>query len=181
MAAIVLQNVFLKKISLESQNCSLISGFQDRYELADVGASLVAQLVKNCLQCRRHRSDSWLGTIPWQRDRLPTPVFLGFLGDSDSKEFACNTGDLCWIPGLGRSLEEGMATHSSILALWIPMDLKRSLVGCSQWGHKELDTAEHTAGMKATISLYISIRALEHPNALPMGCNTLKEILFSEP
>ena len=35
---------------------------------------------------------------------------------SDSKEFACNTGDLYLIPGSGRSLEKGMATHSSILA-----------------------------------------------------------------
>ena len=36
---------------------------------------------------------------------------------------ACNAGaagDLGLIPGLGRSLEEGMATHSSILAWEIP-------------------------------------------------------------
>ena len=42
-------------------------------------------------------------------------------GGSDGKEFACNVGDLGSILGLGRSLEEGMATHSSILAwgiLW---------------------------------------------------------------
>ena len=29
---------------------------------------------------------------------------------------ACNAGDLGSIPGLGRSLEKGMAAHSSILA-----------------------------------------------------------------
>ena len=34
---------------------------------------------------------------------------------------SCN-GDLGLIPGLGRSLEEGMATHSSILAWRIPRD-----------------------------------------------------------
>ena len=28
---------------------------------------------------------------------------FGFLGGSDGKEFACNTGDLGLIPGLGRS------------------------------------------------------------------------------
>ena len=33
----------------------------------------------------------------------------------DSKEFACNAGDPGSIPGQGRSLEEKMATHSSIL------------------------------------------------------------------
>ena len=36
-------------------------------------------------------------------DRLPTPGFLGFPGDSDGKESACNVGDLGSTPGLGRS------------------------------------------------------------------------------
>ena len=47
---------------------------------------------------------------------------MGFHGGSDSKESACNAGGLGLIPGLGRSLEEGMATHSSILAWRIPVD-----------------------------------------------------------
>ena len=38
-------------------------------------ASLVAQLVKNRLQCRRPGFDPWVGKIPWRRERLPTPVF----------------------------------------------------------------------------------------------------------
>ena len=38
------------------------------------------------------------------------------------KESACNAGDLGSIPGLEDPLEEGMATHSSILAWKIPMD-----------------------------------------------------------
>ena len=41
--------------------------------------------------------------MPWRRDRLSTPIFLGFPGGSDSKESACNAGDLGSIPGLGRS------------------------------------------------------------------------------
>ena len=45
--------------------------------------------------------------MPWRRYRLPTPVFLGFPGGSDGKEFTCNVGDLDSIPGLGRSLGEG--------------------------------------------------------------------------
>jgi len=28
-----------------------------------------------CLQCRRPQFDSWVGKIPWRRDRLSTPVF----------------------------------------------------------------------------------------------------------
>ena len=36
------------------------------------------------------------------RDRLSTPVFLGFPCGSAGKESACNVGDLGLIPGLGR-------------------------------------------------------------------------------
>ena len=39
--------------------------------------------------------------IPLRRDRLPTPVFLGFSGGSVGKEFACKAGDLGSIPRLG--------------------------------------------------------------------------------
>ena len=63
---------------------------------------------------------NWVDKIPWRRDRLPTPVFLGFPCGSAGKESACNAGDLGSIPGLGRSLEKGEATHSSILAWRIP-------------------------------------------------------------
>ena len=40
--------------------------------------------------------------------------------NSSYKESACNEGDPGLIPGLGRSLDKGMATHSSILAWRIP-------------------------------------------------------------
>ena len=42
-----------------------------------------------------------------------------------------------WSLGWKDPLEKGMATHSSLLAWRIPA--KRSLVGYSLWGHKELD------------------------------------------
>ena len=45
--------------------------------------------------------------IHWRRNRLPTPVFLGFSCGSAGKESACNVGDLGLIPGLGRSPGEG--------------------------------------------------------------------------
>ena len=45
---------------------------------------------------------------------------MGFPGGSDGKEAACNVGDLGSIPRLGKPLEEGMATHSSVLAWRIP-------------------------------------------------------------
>ena len=53
--------------------------------------------------------------IPWGRDRLPTPVFLGFPGGSAGKESACNVRDLGSIPGLGRSPREGIS-----YLLWFP-------------------------------------------------------------
>ena len=46
----------------------------------------------------------------------------GFPGGSDGKESACNMEDLGLIPGWEDPLEEGMATHSSILAWRIPKD-----------------------------------------------------------
>ena len=45
--------------------------------------------------------------VCWKRDRLPTPVFLGFPCGSAGKESTCSVGDLGSIPGLGRSLGEG--------------------------------------------------------------------------
>ena len=41
-----------------------------------------------------------------ERDRLPTPVFLGFPCGSAGKESTCDVGDLGLIPGLGISAGE---------------------------------------------------------------------------
>ena len=48
-----------------------------------------------------------VGKIHWKRDRLHTPVFLGFPCGSAGKESTCNAGGLGLIPGLGRSPGEG--------------------------------------------------------------------------
>jgi len=45
------------------------------YSLQYSWASLVAQLVKICLQCGRPGFDPWVGKMPWRREKLPTPVF----------------------------------------------------------------------------------------------------------
>ena len=67
-------------------------------------ASLVAVLVKNPPTSRKPQYNSRVRKITWRRDRLPTPGLLGFPGDTDGKESACNAGDLDSTPGLGRPL-----------------------------------------------------------------------------
>ena len=71
-----------------------------------------------------------VGKIHWGRDRLPTPVFLGFPGDSARKESPAMWET--WVQFLGWEdpQEKGTATHSSILVRRIP------------WGRRELDTTE---------------------------------------
>ena len=53
-----------------------------------VGASLIAQLVKYPPVMQETQFSSWVGKIPWRRDRLPTPVFWGFPVGSAGKESA---------------------------------------------------------------------------------------------
>ena len=63
------------------------------------------------------------------------PLHKGFPDSSVGKESVCNAGEPSSISGLGRSLEKGKATHSSILA-WRFHGLY------SPWGVKELDMTE---------------------------------------
>ena len=58
---------------------------------------------------------------------------------SDGKESTYNAGDPGLIPGLGRSLEEEIATHSSILAWRIPWTEEPD---SGPWGLKDSDTTE---------------------------------------
>ena len=69
-------------------------------------------------QCRRPQFNSWVRKISWTRDRLPTPVFMGFPGGLDGKNVMRETQ--VWSLGREDPLEKGTATHSSILARRIP-------------------------------------------------------------
>ena len=60
---------------------------------------------------------------------------------SDSKESACNEGDLCLIPGLGRSLGGGHGNPLQYSCLDNPHGQRR-LAGYSPWGGKESDMTE---------------------------------------
>ena len=71
---------------------------------------MVDQLVKNLSSMKETPVRFLAREDPLEkgrRDRLPTPVFLGFPGGSAGKESDCNTGDLGLIPELGRSPGEG--------------------------------------------------------------------------
>ena len=71
---------------------------------------------------------------------------MDFPGGFDSKESARSVGDLGSIPGSDRSLQKGMANHSSILA-WTIQWTKPGRLQFME--HKELDTTE-----RLTLSLY---------------------------
>ena len=70
------------------------------------------------------------------RDRLPTPIFLGFPRGSDGKEFTCNVRDPGSIPGLGRSPGGGHGNPLQCSCLEESQG-RGSLVGYSPWGRKE--------------------------------------------
>ena len=94
--------------------------------------SLISQLVKNPT-C--NAGDPGSIPIPWRRDRLSTPAFLGFPCGSAGKESARNAEDLSSIPGFGRSLGEAKDYLLQYSGLENSMD-------CSPWGRKELNTTE---------------------------------------
>ena len=72
-----------------------------------IWASLVAQVEKN-VPAMQETPVRFLGREDhWRRDRLPTPVFLGFPSGSACKESSCNVGDWGLIPGLERCPGEG--------------------------------------------------------------------------
>ena len=107
------------------------------------------------MQRKRPWFHSWVRKIPQRRDRLPTPVFLGFPGGSVSKESACNVGDLGLIPGLGRSSGGGHGNSLQYSCLEIPHG-QRSLAGCSPWGYKESDKTERLSTAQHLCAKYYS-------------------------
>ena len=96
-----------------------------------------ALFLQSFLSGRRPLFNSWVRKLPWRRDRLSTPVFLGFLCGSAAKESTCSAGDLGSIPGLGRSSGEGKGYPLQDSGLENSMD-------CIVYGVAESDTTELT-------------------------------------
>ena len=88
-----------------------------------------------------YRFNFWVRKLPWRRDRLPTPVFLGFPGGSGGKESACNAGDLGSIPGMGRSPGGGHGSPLQYSCLENPMD-RGAWLATILGGEKESDTTK---------------------------------------
>ena len=61
---------FLKKITIEKSLCGELHSL-----MVNIRASLMIQLVKNRLKCRKPGFDPWIGQIPWRREQQPTPAF----------------------------------------------------------------------------------------------------------
>ena len=72
---------------------------------------------------------------------------MNFLGGSTGKESTCNAGDLSLISGLGISPGGGHGNPLQYFCLENSHG-QRSLVGCSPWGCKELDTTERLSTMQ---------------------------------
>ena len=69
-----------------------------RWDLS-VRASLVTQWVKNPPVMQENPGQFLGQEVPWRKDRLPTPIFLGFPGGSVSKEsfwFNPWVGKIAW-------------------------------------------------------------------------------------
>ena len=70
----------------------------------------------------RPQCNSWVRKIPWRKDRLATPVFLASLVVQMVKNPPAMWETCVRSLGWEDPLEEGKATHSSILAWRIPMN-----------------------------------------------------------
>jgi len=90
---------------------------------------------------------------------LFTPI-LGFPCSSNSKEFACNAGDLGSIPGSGRSSGEGNGNPLQYSCLENPMD--RGAWRATIHGVAKSQTMQQQTISKTDMLLYKNIMAFKH-------------------
>ena len=88
------------------------------------------------LQCRRPQFDSWVKKNCWIRDRLPTPIFLGFPCGSAGKRIRLQSRRPGFDPWVGKIpwRRERLPTR----VFW-PGEFHGLY---SPWGRKESDTTE---------------------------------------
>ena len=125
------------------------------------GSASGKETICQCRRLKRHKFNPWVRKIPWRRAWQPTPVFLGFPGDSAGKESACNTGDLDSNPGSGRSLGEANGYQLQYSCLENPHG-QRSLVGYSPKGCKESDMMKHLSPNLLNCLLVVLLLLFSH-------------------
>ena len=77
----LLQGIF----PTQESNWGLLHCRRILYQLSHPGSAARA-VDRNLLAMQKPQFNPWVGKIPWRRDRLPTPVFLGFPGSSAGKK-----------------------------------------------------------------------------------------------
>ena len=108
--------------------------------LVFVQTSPVAQVVKDSPEVQE-TPVRFLGRekCPGEGGGLPTSISLSFPGGSVSKESPCNTGNLGFIPWLGRPPRGGQGNPLQYSCLENPHG-QRNPAGCSPRGGKQSDT-----------------------------------------
>ena len=89
---------------------------------------------------------------------------MGFPGGSGGKASACSAGDTGSIPGLGRSLEKEVATHSSNLAWKIPWTEEPG--GLQSMGSQRVGHDWVTSFFHILLYVWCSPRKLFHPGKI---------------
>ena len=97
-------------------------------------------MVKNLPAVQETQVQSLIRKSPWRRERLRTPVFLGFPDGSDAKEPTIIQEAQVQSLGQEDALKKALATHSGILDCRIPRTEEPG--DYSPWGRKESDTTE---------------------------------------
>ena len=142
-------------------------------------SDMVAQWVKNLPAMQKTPVQFLSRDDPWKRDRLPTLVFLGFPGGSDSKESTCNAGVLGSIPGLGRSPGGGHGNPHSILAWrspWTEEPGGLQSMGPQRARHDLVTKQQQRCPPSLLFSLHSWIKA-QRGDQLACGYSTIRRVL----
>ena len=119
---------------------------------------------------------------PWKNMIWLTPSLPSAIpAISNSKESACNAGDLESIPESGRSLEKGMGMHSSILAWRIPWTEKPGRLQSMGWQRIRHDWAHNPLSPPPGLCLKVtSVRHfLTSYNSIPTFTLNLYPVFLS--
>ena len=113
--------------------------------------------------------------IPWRTDRPPTPVFLGFPGESDGKESTCNAGNLVSVPELGSYPGGGHGNPLQYSCLENPMDRGAwwAIVHRVTKGQTQLKWLHVHALARQDVETYRPLFSLTNMPWIPISCQAV--------